>query len=329
MKITFTSLKEQDIQFFKEKLRNFNLKFFNETIDKIPLEEIQDTEILSIFVFDRLNEKLILKLKKLKLIITRSAGVDHIDIEYCKKRGIKIAHMPAYSPKSIAEHTLAMILTLTRKLKKIGKNLEKMDYSQSEDIIGVDLDELSIGIIGTGKIGSWTAKLCKYLGMKVYAFDLVESEELKEMGIEYLDLDTILKIADIISLHVPYTPQTHHLINKERINKMKKGAILINTARGAVVDIDALYEALKNKKIAGAGLDVFEDEDILILNRYEDGKVSDKNLKILKLNTLENVIITPHIAYYTRKAVNNIRNCTVDCINLFIKEGKLGKFEVI
>ncbi len=329
MRITFTSLKEQDIQFFKEKLRNFNVKFFNETIDKIPLEKIRDTEILSIFVFDRLDEKLISKLKKLKLIITRSAGVDHIDIEYCKKRGIKIAHMPAYSPKSIAEHTLAMILTLTRKLKKIGKNLEKMNYSQSEDIIGVDLDELSIGIIGTGKIGNWTAKLCKYLGMKVYAFDLVESEELKEMGIEYLDLDTILKIADIISLHVPYTPQTHHLINKEKINKMKKGAILINTARGLVVDLDSLYEAVKSGKIGGLGLDVFEDEDILILNRYEDGKVSDKNLKILKLNTLENVIITPHIAYYTRKAVNNIRNCTVDCITLFIKEGKLGKFEVI
>ena len=329
MKIVFTCVNENDIKFLKENLSDYELIFYKTYIDKINLEEIIDADILSVFVFDKLDKEKLSKFKNLKLIVTRSAGFDHIDIDYCKENNIKVAHMPAYSPKSIAEHSLALLLNLTRKIKNSYQKTEKIDFSQTEALMGTDLDEMSIGVIGTGRIGSWTAKLCKSLGMEVYAFDIVENKELKELGIKYMNLDELVENSDVISLHVPYTPKTHHLINKERIEKMKDGAILINTSRGAVVDTDALYDALKKGKLSAAGLDVFEDEDILILNKYEEGISSDKNLKILKLNTLPNVIITPHIAYYTKKAVNNIRNCTVECINMFIKEGNLGRFEVV
>lgn len=329
MKIVFTSVNKNDIDFFKDILSDCEVIFFQNNIDNINIKEICDANILSVFVFDKLDKNKLSQFNDLKLIITRSTGVDHIDVNYCKERGIKVANIPAYSPKSIAEHTLCLLLNLTRKIKIISRRTKNIDFSQDEELIGIDLDQLKIGIIGTGKIGSWMAKICKNLGMEVYAYDIKENLELKAIGIKYIDLDSLIEISDIISLHVPYSPKTHHLINKERISKMKDGAIIINTSRGAVVDTNALYNALKDGKLGGAGIDVFEDEDILILNKYEEGIVSDKVLKILKLNTLPNVIITPHIAYFTKKAVNNIRNGVVECIDMFLKEGKLEKFEVV
>ncbi len=330
MKIAFTSVKDKDIDFFKEQLKDCRLVFFKTTIDNIKIEDINDTDILCIFVFDKLTKDILSKFENLKLIITRSTGYDHIDIEYCRKHNIKVAHIPGYSPKSIAEHTLAMLLTLTRKIKRVCTKTKEMDFSQSEDIVGIDLDELSIGVIGTGRIGSWTAKLSKFLGMEVYAYDIVKNRELESMGVKYEDnLNELFEKSDVISLHVPYTPQTHHLINRDNIKTMKDGVILLNTSRGAVIDTDAIYDAIKSGKILAAGLDVFEDEDILILNRYEKGNSSDKALKILKLSTLDNVIITPHIAYYTQKAINNIRKYTVECIKLFIGRKSLDSFEVV
>lgn len=329
MKIVFTSVNDEDINFYKNNLKGHNLRFFKKQIEDINLKEIKDAQILSVFVYDKLNKDILSEFENLKLVITRSAGYDHIDLDYCRKHGIKVAHMPAYSPKSIAEHTLALILNLTRRIKKIQKRTYNLNYSQEFEILAIDLDELTAGIIGTGRIGSWTAKLLYYLGCKVIAYDIKENKELKSLGIEYTPLNELLKVSDIVSLHLPYTPQTHHLINEETISFMKDGAILVNTSRGAIVDTNALYKAIMNGKFSGVGLDVFEDEDVLILNKYEKGLSTDKNLKILKLNTLDNVIITPHIAYYTKKAINNIRKCVVECINLFVKENKLNRFEVV
>lgn len=322
LKIVFTSLNKSDIDFYKDVLPDSEVIFFQDNIDNINIKEIRDATILSIFVFDKLDKDKLSQFNNLKLIITRSTGVDHIDISYCKERGIKVANIPAYSPKSIAEHSLCLLLNLTRKIKAISMRTKDIDFSQYEELIGIDLDQLKVGIIGTGKIGSWMAKICKNLGMDVYAYDIKENLELKTLGIKYINLDSLIEISDVISLHVPYSPKTHHLINKERINKMKNGTIIINTSRGAILDTNALYNALVDGKLGGAGIDVFEDEDILILNKYEKGIVSDKTLKILKLNTLPNVIITPHIAYFTKKAVNNIRNSVVECINMFLKENK-------
>ncbi len=329
MNITFTSLRKDEIEFFKEQLKGENLKLYETQIDKIPIEEIKDTEILVVFVFDKLGRDILSRLPSLKLVITRSAGIDHIDLDYCKEKGIYVAHMPAYSPKSIAEHTFAMLLSLTRKIKASQEKEKRLDFSQDETLLGVDLDQLTMGIIGTGRIGTETAKLALAFGMEVLAFDIKENPELKEKGVKYLPFEEVIKQADVISLHVPYTPKTHHLINKDVIDKMKDGVYLINTSRGKVVDTDALYEAVLKGKIKGLGLDVFEDEEILILNKYEEGKGTDKNLKILKLLSMDNVIVTPHIAYFTKKATDNIKHCTVEVIRLFIQNEDLGRFKVL
>ncbi len=329
MNITFTSLGKDEELFFKEHLKGSNLKLYKKQIDEIPLKEIKDTEILVVFVFDKVDRNILQNLKNLKLVITRSAGFDHIDIDYCREKGIHVAHMPAYSPKSIAEHVFAMLLALTRKIKIIQNKEEKIDFSQSPELIGVDLDELTIGVIGTGKIGTHTAKIALGFGMDVLAYDIRENQELKEKGVKYVDFDTLIKKSDVISLHVPYTPHTHHLINEDTIKNMKDGVILINTSRGKVVDTDAVYEGVSNGKIGGLALDVFEDEEILLLEKYKKGLSSDKNLKIIKLLSMDNVIITPHIAYFTKKAIKNIKRCTVEAINLFIEKGELGRFKVV
>lgn len=329
MKIVFTSVKPEEKDFFESQLKSFNPLIFPETIDKIDIKQIEDTDILSVFVFDKLDRNLLSKLKNLKMIVTRSAGVDHIDLEYCKENNIQVAHLPAYSPKSIAEHTFALILALTRKLKKINNRTQKINYKQESQILGEDLFEKSIGIIGTGRIGTEVAKMALAFFKDVYAYDIKENPQLKELGVKYIPLEELFKNSDIISLHVPYTPQTHYLINAENINKMKDGVILINTSRGRVVNTDHLYQAIMEGKISAAGLDVFEEEDVLILEKYQEGKGDDKNLKILKLNSLDNVIITPHIAYYTETALNNIRNCTVEAIKNFIEKKDVGRFRVV
>ena len=329
MFITVTSVRKQEEEYFKEHLKDFSLKIYKTQIQNIPIEGIKDTDILVVFVFDKVGRDILSQLPNLKLVITRSAGYDHIDLDYCKEKGIHVAHMPAYSPKSIAEHTFGMLLSLTRNIKKAENKEKRLDFWQSDDLIGVDLDELTIGIIGTGRIGTETAKIALGFGMNVLAFDIKENEELVEKGVKYVSFEELIRNADIISLHVPYTPKTHHLINREVIEKMKDGVFLINTSRGAVVDTDAVYEAVKKGKIRGLGLDVFEGEDILILKKYREGEVSDKTLKILELLHMNNVIITPHIAYFTEKALRNIRRCTVEAIKMFVEKRELGRFKVL
>ena len=329
MQATFTSVRDDEISFFKRNLKDLKLQFFKQNINQIDIEKLKDTQILSIFVYDKLTQNIISKLKNLKLIITRSVGYDHIDIDYCRKHKITVAHIPEYSPQSIAEHTFCMILNLTRKLKKIQQNEDYLNFSLEKDILGIDLYTLSIGIIGTGRIGSKVAKIAYGYGMKIYAYDIKQNPELKDLNVCYVDLEFLIKKSDVITLHVPYLPTTHHLIDKNKINIMKKGVILINTSRGKVIDTDAVYNGVLEGKIGGIGLDVFEDEEILILRGYEQKQSSDKVLKILRLRNMDNVIITPHVAFFTEKAVENIKKGVIECINLFKEHNDVGKFKVV
>ncbi|WP_457624767.1 NAD(P)-dependent oxidoreductase [Persephonella sp.] len=319
MKIVFTSVRRDEKSYFLENLKQFHILEFQQTINKIDPEKVKDADILSVFIFDRLDRETLSKFDNLKLIITRSTGVDHIDLEYCRQKGIKVAHIPGYSPESIAEHTFGLILCLTRKLKKIEKRAERLDYSIQPEIMGKDLYTLSLGIIGTGRIGTAVARIASAFRMKIFAYDIRENPEVIDLGGEYLPLEELLKKSDIITLHTPLTDKTYHLIDRKAISLMKDGVILINTSRGGVVDTDAVYEALQSGKIAGLGLDVFEDEKILMLNQYEEGKSSDKVMKILKLNSQDNVVVTPHVAFFTEKATENIKHMTVECIKKFIQ----------
>ena len=326
MKIVFTSVRDDEKDYYKNALKDFNVIEYAENIERIPVENIKDADILCIFVQDKLKKDILEKFEKLKLIVTRSAGIDHIDIEYCRERGITVCHIPAYSPKSIAELTFSLILSLARKLKRVDRREDTLNYTIESDILGVDLYTLTIGIIGTGRIGYEVAKIAKGFQMNIQAFDIKKNQDLIDMGVRYVDLDDLIKTSDVITLHVPYTKSTHHLINEDKIASMKDGVILINTSRGKIVDTDSLYNWFKKGKFGGIGLDVFEDEEILIIRKYKEGASSDKVMKILEMRGDDRVIITPHIAFYTEKATENIKKQTVECIKNYIYGKDISSF---
>ena len=325
--LVFLSLSEEDIKFYRENLKgkDINLRLFKENLEEV-LEDILDAEFLCVFVVDKLTERVLEKFKNLSYIHTRSVGFDHIDLQYCKRKGIKVSHIPSYSPSAIAQHTLSMMLYLIRKLGYIEENVKKIDFSHSKSLLAKNLEDLTVGVIGTGRIGSAFARYCLKLNMKVLAYDLKVNEELKREGVTYTSLEELLKESDVISLHVPYNPSTHHLIDEKSIKLMKDGVILLNTSRGKVVDTDALYKSFKEGKFSGLGLDVFEDEEILILKGYAKGRSSDKVLKILEMSEYPNVLITPHIAYFTESAVKKIREVTLKVVKGFMK-GKLSEIK--
>ncbi len=328
LKVVFTSLERGDRSFFSKALRDFNLALFEEGLSDVDISRIADADILSVFVFDKVDRKTLEKFKNLRLIHTRSVGYDHIDLDYCKEKGIKVTHVPAYSPSAVAQHALALILALLRHVERFKARTRNFEFSRDETLLANNLEDITVGVVGTGRIGGSVAKYLKVLGANVLAYDLYPKKELADLGVEYVSLEDILRKSDVITLHVPYTPQTHHLISEETISLMKKGVILVNTSRGGVIDTKAVYEAFLKGKISGLGLDVFEEEEVLIRKEY--GKASSISLMLLELNTKDNVIITPHVAFYTRRAVENIRRDTLKVIKAFVEgdEDVLKAFSV-
>ncbi|MEM3137823.1 MAG: NAD(P)-dependent oxidoreductase, partial [Thermofilaceae archaeon] len=223
---------------------------------------VKDSEIISVFIYSNVGPELLEKLPKLKAIITRSTGYDHIDLEACKNRGVTVFNVPDYGSSTVAEYTILLALMLMRKMKIIGfDSLPDKSSFSLERLRGRELAGKTIGIVGTGRIGSHVAKLAHAFGMKILAYDVLENEELKKLyGVLYVDLDALLSSSDIVTLHLPLTHETRHLINTRNITKIKQGAILINTSRGGLVETEALFEALDKGILAGAALDVVEGE---------------------------------------------------------------------
>jgi D-lactate dehydrogenase len=257
------------------------------------------------------------------LIVTRSTGFDHIDIEECKKRGVTVCNVPSYGENTVAEHTFALILSLSRNICKAC--IRRFEHDASiEGLEGFDLKGKTIGVIGTGQIGLHVIRIAKGFGMNVVAYDVRENRLLSEvLAFEYISLENLLAKSDVITLHVPYIKATHHLMNKDTFKLVKKGAILINTSRGAIVDTEALIEALDNKILAGAGLDVVEGEELI----KEEKQLlhESKNLEVLTsfvrdhiLLDKDNVVFTPHIAFYSKEALERILETTVENIAAFV-----------
>ena len=318
MKVVFTGLSRDEWNFYSSNLKNVELFLFEETIDELDMGDIYDADILSVFVFDKLDRETLEHFTELKLIHTRSVGYDHIDVNYCREKGVLLTHVPDYSPSAVAQHALALILSLVRFLPRFKARTQTMNFGRDKSVLGSNIEDLTVGIIGTGKIGSLVARYMVSLGAKVLAHDLCESEELKKMGVIYVPIQQLLSESDVISLHVPYTRETHHLIDEKAIKLMRNDVVLVNTSRGGVIDTEALYRAYKEGKFSGLGLDVFEEEEVLILKRYSNRTGSHLSLKLLELNVHDNVLITPHIAFYTKRALENIRNSTLSVIKSFI-----------
>ncbi|MEK6854694.1 MAG: hydroxyacid dehydrogenase [Nanoarchaeota archaeon] len=322
MKIAFFDIQGWERPILKRGIKKHSLKFFHEPITLDNIKSIQQYDAVSVFIYSKINKEILQKLPKLKLIITRSTGFDHIDVKECKKRKILVYNIPSYGENTVAEHTFALILALSRKIHLSYLRTLRNDFS-IEGLKGFDLKGKTLGVVGAGKIGKHVIRIARGFEMNVLVYDHHEDEFLAEqLGFKYVQLNKLLKDSDIVTLHVPYLKENHHFINKNTLKLMKKGAILINTSRGAIIDTGALIDALDKKILAGAGLDVLEGEELIKEEKQllYDKKSISKLQEIVKDHILlakDNVVFTPHIAFYSQEALERIIEKTIQYINDF------------
>lgn len=328
MRIAFFELEGWEEPKLREALPGHELILSRDPLEPETVRSAEGAEVVSVFIRSKVGREVIDALPRLRAVVTRSTGYDHIDLEYCRKRGVAVFNVPDYGPDTVAEHTIMLLLMLARRVNELRRALERSDFSPLT-VRGWELAGKTIGVVGTGRIGSRVAKLARAFGMRVLAYDVVENRELKEQyGVEYVDFDTLLSSCDVITLHAPLTPQTRHLINRSNIRKIKRGALLVNTARGGLVETEALIEALDEGILAGAALDVVEGEWILGGDWRRALKEDSANpeqyrdaLLALKLANHPNVVLTPHVAYNTWEALGRIWSATIETVRA-IAEGR-------
>jgi D-lactate dehydrogenase len=321
MKIAFFEATDKDIAYLGEKLSQDEVTFFKEPLDAKNASEAASFDIISVFIYSAVTSVVLEKIPQVRAIMTRSTGFDHIDLIACNKRGISVSNVPYYGENTVAEHTFALILALSRNVHKSYARGLKGDFS-IDGLMGFDLKDKTLGVIGTGHIGLHVIRIAKGFGMHVLAFDTQKNTFLSEvLHFTYASLDDILAKADIVTLHVPYNEHTHHLINEENIGKMKKGALLINTARGGIVENKALARALDQGILSGAGLDVLEGEELIKEENqclHIDCQTNTKHREEGKdLLSRDNVVFTPHIGFYSTEALERILDTTIENIEQF------------
>lgn len=324
-KIIFFYNEDWEKEYFSQRVGlDFEIKFVRGTVQEHPELKDETATILSVFVGSQITAEVLDRFPNLKLIATRSTGFDHIDIQEVKKRKILISNVPEYGSITVAEFAFALLLTLSRKIFPAYDQVLRKGSFSKENLRGFDLSGKTLGVIGTGQIGKHLIKIAKGFGMNIVAFDVRPDETFaEEIGFEYLELDELLNVSDIVSLHLPYNSKTHHIINKKNIGQMKKGAYIINTSRGGALETEALVGALKDGIIAGAGLDVLEaeiymgNELALLKEKRSDAEMVETVLNNHYLIDNPNVIITPHNAFNTKEAIERIFDTTVENIKYF------------
>lgn len=330
MKIVFFEVEDWEQNYLRDKLDGNHLVFFKDVLDEKNVVLAEDAEIISVFIYSKINKKILGKLKKLKAIATRSTGFEHINLDECKKRNISVFNVPSYGANTVAEHTFALILDLSRKIHKSYEQTVRGNFSL-DGLRGFDLNGKTLGIVGSGHIGACVARIAKGFEMKVLVYDVIKNIELsKKLGFEYVSFEELLKNSDIVTFHCPYNEKTHHLLNKENIHLMKKGAYLVNTARGGLIETRAMVSALVNGHLGGAALDVLE-EDHLIKEEVQllSHNFTRKNLENLLHNhlllTFSNVIITPHNAFNSVESLKRIADVTLENVKSVIDNKKEDK----
>ena len=326
--IIFYDLKPYEQEFFEKELINkFNIEFKESSLfPNTQLSFVEESaQVISVFTASRLTAETLYKFKNLKLILTRSVGFSHIDLDYCNENHIIVANTPHYGDYTVAEFAFGLLLNLVRKISYGENQLKNGDMYP--ETLGMDLYGKTIGIVGTGAIGEKVVKIAKGFSMNVICFDVKENIMLKEKyGVKYSDIDTVCKLSDVITLHAPLNSNSFHLIDETKINLMKDSAVIVNTARGELIDTEALYNALLDKKIKGAALDVLEFEDI-ISNKRAGENLNLKNLRTSLINSkllnLANVLVTPHIAYDTQEAVRRILEMTLSNLNEYFEGNEI------
>jgi D-lactate dehydrogenase len=315
MKITFFSTKPYDKEFFTKQNEQygFELEFYETHLGPHIVNLVEDTDAVCVFVNDKVNAEVIkiLAAKGVKTIALRCAGFNNVDLNAAKENGLNVCRVPAYSPEAVAEHAVAMILTLNRKTHKAYNRVREQNFSLN-GLLGFNLHQKTIGVIGTGNIGKAFCKIMQGFGCKILAFDIIANKDMEADGVEFLPLMDVLKQSDIISLHCPLSEQTHHLINKETMAMMKKGVMIINTSRGGLIDTKAIITALKSRQIGYLGIDVYEQEDKLFFRDLSENIIEDDTIQ--RLMSFPNVLVTAHQAFFTEEALNQIANITVNNI---------------
>ena len=318
MEIIFFSTKPYDRQFFTEANKRYGhqLSFL-----EVPLND--GTAVLGrgkaavcVFVNDTVDEDVLQQLYNAgtRLVLLRCAGYNNVDLNTASRLSIKVARVPAYSPYAVAEHTLALILTLNRKTHRAYNRVREGNFALN-GLMGFDLHGRTVGLIGLGRIGVVTARILKGFGCRVLGYDIQTNEEAAEAGVAFTDLESLYAQSDIISLHCPLTPQTHHLINEAAISKMKDGVMLINTSRGAIIDTRAVIKGLKSEKISHLGLDVYEEEGDLFFEDLSNKVIQDD--VFMRLLSFNNVLITGHQAFFTSDALQSIADTTLQNATAF------------
>ncbi len=325
MIINIYSASEKDKEIFGQLAEDHQVNFFESTIDSDTTNN-EEVEVVSVFVNSKITKETLDHFPNLKLITTRSTGFDHIDTEETNKRGIVVTNVPAYGSRTVAEFVFTLILMLSRKASEAYEALRREGQTDKNIYEGFNLTGKTLGVVGTGNIGKHTAEIGRGFSMDILAFDInPDSHWAETNSIKYVDLNTLLSSSDIISLHLPLNPQTSHIINSQNINTLKPGSILINTARGGLIETEAILKGLEKNILAGAGLDVLEGEDQLQeevkLLLSPETTISDFKTLLANHELLDKkeVIVTPHIAFNTKEAKEEIRQITLDNIEKFIK----------
>lgn len=323
MKIAFFEVEGWEKTYLEQKLAGNELQFFSTPLREEHVSELQNTEVISTFIDSNITKELLDRLPKLRLITTRSTGYDHIDVVCTKYKNIVTCNVPHYGTHTVAEHTFALILALSRKLFESVERTKRGEFDHSE-LTGFDLFGKTIGIVGLGDIGESVLKIAKGFGMNVVAYaHHPDEEKARKFGITYLSLKELFAVSDIITLHLPYMKETRHMVNRAAIKKFKKGSILINTARGGLIQTEAILYGLEKGILKGVGLDVLEDEEIIKEERQllTKGFHKTSNFKTLYFDHIlmskDNVFITPHNAFNSKEALHMILDVTVDNIMEF------------
>ena len=323
MKIAIFEIEDWEKPYLQEKLQGHELIYFSDPLDSANVRQVQDVAAIAVFIYSALTEEILNQLPSLKYIVTRSTGFDHINLDLCKQKNILVSNVPEYGTHTVAEHTFALMLAISRKLLPSIERTRKGDFSL-DGLRGFDLHGRTLGVIGTGHIGQEVIKIAKGFGMRILGYNRTERPDLADqLGFTYVSLDELLAHSDIVSLHLPYVPQTTHFINKENILKMKKGSILLNTARGGLIETEAILVGLNNGILSGAGIDVLEEEAFIKEERQllTEQFLKEFDIKTQLLNhvllTKDNVLITPHNAFNSQEALQRILDVTIEDLKAF------------
>jgi len=333
LKIAFFETESWEVNYLKSQLMGLDLIFFENKLVPRNLKKILEVDVLSPFIYSVVDKKVINSLESLKYITTRSTGFDHIDLSACKRKNILVSNVPTYGENTVAEHTFALILALSRKVHLSWERTQKGDFSL-DNLMGFDLKGKTLGVVGIGNIGRHVVRIARGFEMNILAFDIKKDQKFaKKFGFKYVSLDYLFKNSDIITLHVPYNRATHHLVNLKTLKLFKKGCYLINTARGGVCDTTALLRGLKQGIFAGLGLDVLEEECFIKEERELLTSVFKKtyDLKTLLENHIlihqPNVVITPHNAFNSQEALTRILDATIENIKSFARSKPISLVE--